>query len=296
MIRVKDHNSVSEALAAAGLNFEAELRPTAYPSADGGFEYVPDMQTVVRTDTDKPLAVVSSKYRLVQHAESMQWVEQALGHGVEGVVRAVGSKDGARSFLQVRLPGGLDLPGGDQSERLLTIGNSLDGSLSLMITPTTLRLSCINQTRAFTRETKKFGIRARHTNGGIARSADFVAEVIAQAQAQHEDFELIARQLASKSVSTADVEHVFDTFAQRNAESKRGQVVEQLRQRFDSPTNAGGFGANQWTLWNTITEQINHGWSFRGKESERDGRRVHCLLYGMGELASRQALETVLAL
>ena len=292
---IRKFDSVADALAAADLDFTAELRAVQFAS-EGGYGLAEKHRVVVRTDTEAALGVVGHQYHLVQHADACAWVEQALGRGVESVERALRDNGGGRMMLELRLPGDYELPGGDVVTNQLIVGNSVDGSLALVCTPTTKRLVCENQTVAFVSASKMVGVYARHTSGAVGRGVGRIDEMLAKVSESHAEFRDSAMRLAAKSIDSAAVDRLFRGVASRHAESCREAVVDDLRERFESHLNAGGFGATAWTAWNSITEAVNHGGRDRGEESERAGRRSYSLFYGQGARVMQQAWQAVLAL
>lgn len=103
-------------------------------------------------DRSKLFDVVSSKYRVVQHGQAIDTVEQALqeyfgkGSDIKGSVRAIDG--GARVIAEYRLPiKPINLGGKDVNELTITVRNSYDRSWPLDASLGAFRLICSNGMR-----------------------------------------------------------------------------------------------------------------------------------------------------
>lgn len=109
-------------------------------------------QVLLNHDRSKLFDVVSSKYRVVQHGEALDTVEQALqqyfgkGADIKGSVRAIDG--GARVIAEYKLPiDPIKLAGKDVNEITITVRNSYDRSWPLDASLGAFRLICSNGMR-----------------------------------------------------------------------------------------------------------------------------------------------------
>lgn len=109
-------------------------------------------QVLLSHDRSKLFDVVSSKYRVVQHGQALDTVEQALqeyfgkGADIKGSVRALDG--GARVIAEYKLPiKPINLGGKDVNEITVSVRNSYDRSWPLDASLGAFRLICSNGMR-----------------------------------------------------------------------------------------------------------------------------------------------------
>lgn len=130
----------------AGLNFQVTKSPMYYKSGDN-FIPVENTMATVRTDTGKPLGVVSdNKYNLVQPKEILEFFSDFLGSNGLSIDTAGAVKGGRIVWALAKLGPEFDfiLPGNDISNSYIRLQTSFDGSWATSATPTTIRQVCAN--------------------------------------------------------------------------------------------------------------------------------------------------------
>src|SRR4051812_12153685 len=81
-------------------DFPVELQPIS--TEPGGF-IVPNRLAVVRTDTMRPIGIVSKKYALLPHADVIDTLRESF-KGQEVQKKVVVTHGGARMYVEIILP------------------------------------------------------------------------------------------------------------------------------------------------------------------------------------------------
>lgn len=139
-----------------------------------GFIYrnLPEAYATYRTDKNIPLGLVKSKYEVVQNMDAFNWFDEAIGfdkcHWESAGSLGYGHKIFVTAKLQLTV--GVDLGFGkdDPVENYLVFTNSHDGSSSLTIMFTPIRVFCTNCLNAGLDRSESY-IRIRHTESAKDR-------------------------------------------------------------------------------------------------------------------------------
>ena len=130
----------AEAIKVAGLDYTVAKRKL---KTVGGIE-VPNHFATVRTDTNEVLGVVGNKYTILQNKGAFSFFD-----GIVGVKEAMYHTAGAlgkgeRIWLLAKLPDYIRTVGDDITEKYLLLSNTHDGTGSVQIMFTPIRVVCQN--------------------------------------------------------------------------------------------------------------------------------------------------------
>ena len=129
----------SAALELAGLDWTVTQKDIA--TADGG-KVIPGFKANVRELDDKVLGIVTDRYKVVQNTEAFAFTDALLGEGVR--YETAGSLQGGRRiWLLAKLPQQYII-NGDEITPYLVFMNSHDGSGSIKVAMTPIRVVCSN--------------------------------------------------------------------------------------------------------------------------------------------------------
>lgn len=309
--------SLDEMLVAAQANWEVALRPLFIQGADGSPIEVEDRRATVREeitfDEDgvnidlTPLGVVSPHYAIEQNRSAAEWALELVGaSGGDAVIDTMGVlRNGKELFIGVDL-GTLVLdPDGiaDAVKRYLIVRNSHDGTSALLAYPTNTRVVCWNTaTMSFNAANRARQVhKVRHTSSIDDRKAQAV-EAMGLAKTLGEMF----AEQAFKMMGISGGHDVLDkVLTQVWAKPDPAQVTERVMNGwfdrreaihavYDSDTCVGGFGDSGWTVWNSITEYLDHG---NRPRTTADSRALASMdIDGAVAKAKDRAAQAVLAL
>ena len=137
-VRVESALSSDEALRLSGLDWQVVQQPIM----TAGDIPIPGYKANLRDTDHQVLGVVTDRYRVVQNAEAFAFTDALLGEGVK--YETAGSlQNGRKIWLLAKLPDRYIIEG-DQVEPYLVFSNSHDGSGSIKVAMTPVRVVCQN--------------------------------------------------------------------------------------------------------------------------------------------------------
>ena len=293
---ISDCNTVEEAIAFAGLDWEVETQPLITPTG----LMVPN-QAVIRTDNGSCVGVVGASYKPVQNREVFSFFNDFIASG-EAKFETAGSIGGGKKvFVQAKIQADpIDITGrGDSVSNYIMLGTSHDGSLSVQGGFFPIRLMCANQMSTLTNRAVGQMIRFKHTTK-VQENLEQVAAIMDLA---NREFVATAEQfkfLASRSSLTEEklkeyikVVFVGDNWAKKEIEKDKevsARVVNQVLELYESGRGAAETADGYWKAYNAVNEYICHE---RGSD---DQKRLESVSFGVGAKLNQRALEVALRL
>lgn len=135
----------------------------------------PNAYSTYRTDTNTPLGLVKVKYEVVQNYEAFNFFDDAIGEGKAQWDRAGMFGFGHKIFVSAKLPFKSKV-GDDEIDNYLVFSNSHDGSSSVNILFSPIRVICTNMLNSALKSAFSY-IRIRHTASAkekIGRGAEIL--------------------------------------------------------------------------------------------------------------------------
>lgn len=256
---------------------------------------------LVRSDTGKPLSIVSKKYKVVQPPEILEffrgWADELGGFQME----TAGALNGGKRIWALAKAvdaGSLDLGGGDVIDRYALLATSLDGTLPTIFTQTSIRVVCENTLAAAVREGKNdASAGAIIVPHRVRFDGDAVKERL-KLMAEWTSFTTYIKRLADKKVAEADAEEFFfDVFYPKRDKDDVTDAQERRAERMfeyldeapgqDTPAAKG----TAWGLVNAVTYYVDH--EIRAKTAER---RLDKAWFGHGADLKTRAFSRALEL
>jgi phage/plasmid-like protein (TIGR03299 family) len=328
---LKGYATLEEMLEASHCDREVTLEPL-YVTLEGGTRLVvpdkraavlrgktiatPDPTVGIRTITipDKIVGVHSDNYNSHQHRDVGALAEVALdiynstSDGAHWDTMGM-LCDGAVFFASLILPDGVIDPMGiaDKVERRFTVLTSHNGTLPTQAGGNAIRPVCNNTLTAARHGMKRGGTRMfsiKHTS----RSEDRIKTMIAAVDNERdwwthftEQAEALLRVQDNPNSDT--FRQVLDQFVPLPDELGRGLTLAEnkrndLWQIYTSDTNAGRFGKNGWSIYNTFAEYVDWSLPVRGAGTDANARmalRMEQQLLGTQEATKVKVAEYLLA-
>lgn len=136
--RVETALSSEEALEKSGLNWTVKQCPIL----TNELATIPGYKANIRETDGKVLGVVSDRYKVVQNSEAFAFTDALLGEGVR--YETAGSlQEGRKIWLLAKLPDNYIIEG-EQIEPYLVFSSSHDGTGSIKVAMTPIRVVCQN--------------------------------------------------------------------------------------------------------------------------------------------------------
>jgi phage/plasmid-like protein (TIGR03299 family) len=131
--------------------------------AKDGYIYrdCPKAYSTYRTDTNTPLGLVKDKYEVIQNIEAFNFFNDAIGLNKAHWDRAGKFGYGHKIFVSAKLPNTINV-GGDEIDNYLVFSNSHDGSSSINILFSPIRVICTNMLNSALNSSHSY-IRIKHT-------------------------------------------------------------------------------------------------------------------------------------
>lgn len=301
--------SVADAIRAAGLDWDVELRPVV--TVDGAA--VPGTFASVRTSDGRVLGCVGSSYAPLQNREAFAFFDPFLAAG-EATLETAGSlREGSRIWILARLARDPSvIAGDDEVRKYILLANGHDGSLCVQVGFVPIRVVCANTLALAQRSKASRLLRVRHQKN-VAATLTALHDVMNTANAEFEATAEQFRWLASRGVDEDDLRRYVRTVFSRGALPSAGEAAPEVVDAeiaLDEPAERGGrlfdsvrrlFESGRgndrpavrgtwWAAYNAVTEYLAHE---RG--GDRD-TRINSLWFAGGSRLNERALKAALVL
>lgn len=280
--------NVQEAIVAAGLDWEVELREIFSQDQRGAVIGIEDYYATCRKTDNTILGVVQSSYRPLQNREAFEWFQPFLDAKTATIETAGSLKRGKRIWVLAKIRDEeLRVKGDDTIQNYVLLSNSHDGSLAVRAGFTPIRVVCWNTlTAAHESEASKL-IRVKHTNR-IVQNLDKIRETMQLAKSEFVATVKQYKKLADKGISSEDLKrYVKEVFDIKDV-TKSKKIIPAVVKLFESGRGSELAGKTYWGAYNAVNEYLNYE---RG--NSRDGR-IDSLWYGEGNDINKKALHTAL--
>ena len=285
-----------EAIEAAGLDYLAELR--GIQTADG--TSVSSRKAVVRSDSGDVLGVVGNSYVPVQNYQAFGFLDAIVADGGLRYHTAGALGKGERVWMLAKLPDDIRVKGSDDiTEKYLLLSNSHDGSSSLRVHFTPIRVVCSNTLAIAARNGRGQGVSIIH-KGDLAAKVRQAQEVLGLATRFYGDVSEQIERLARHYPSPRQLEEYFRQVYPDSPDgpsTRAKNIREEFLRLFEQ-----GIGHDMpeirhttWTALNAVTEYVDHYRSTRGKSShDRASNRLQSAWFGSGARLKERAWELAL--
>lgn len=280
----------AEAIDAAGLNYNVEKKPIFLQD---GTE-IKDQYATVRTDNNTPLGVVGSKYTVLQNKDAFSFFD-AVVSVKEAMYETAGALgQGERIWLLAKLPGYIKTVGDDITEKYLLLTNTHDGSGSVQVMLTPIRVVCQN-TLNIGMSQGSHKSKLRHTMN-IGMKVEEVRKTLGLINQQFTIFEDATRKLAAVELTNEALSNYLHTSLSINKEDKSTRamnIIDDVSQLFVTGKGADLPGAKgtAWGAFNAIVEYVDYK---RGGDNME--KRTNSLLFGSGANIKQKAFDEAMLL
>lgn len=273
----------------AGINWGVRKRPSFVQLEDGTFVPSPDGFDIVR-DTDNAVLTtggrgVGTGYDPIQNREAFSFLREAMcDHTLEWDT-AISVAGGSTIAGIVSLPdSGIDIQKGDKHFLYLTVINTHDGSGSMKVFPTDVRVVCANTVAAaLSSRDRALTVNVRHSGSTKNKLAE-AQRILKQATAEYQRFLDWQRKLVDVRATDKQVDEVAVRLfgvAAADASSRSKTIIENKvlalksgidRERLLLPSP----DLTAYGVFNGITNMVDHDFGNAGGAS-RD-RFVYAML------------------
>ncbi|CAN5206512.1 DUF932 domain-containing protein [soil metagenome] len=293
-VRLDRPATAFEALRAARLDWVVDKKPL-YASVRDDSRGVPRWFMIVRPDlvgsgSFPVLGIVGKGYRPLQNREAFEFLDPIVGEGAAAYHTAGALGNGERVWILAKLPVPMRVVGDDIAEKYLLLSNSHDGTSSVQIKFTPVRVVCQNTLTLALSDGRT--LRVRHTRNlmrNLAAARYALGIIDAGFRGLEESFVAMTRVPMNPERLGDYLARVFPAPGSP-ADGKAARRVARDRAWseyfFDQGKGADlpGVRGTLWAAYNGVTELVDH----RQLDQPAD-RRLSSVWFGEGYRAKARA-------
>ena len=259
------------------LSWEVSKRAICVIGADGHFQPVEGKLATVREDNDKVLGIVGADYEVVANADLKKLIQPLVDEQVLSISNMGYLNGGKKVFIQAEIAKDYQVVG-ESYKGMITLLNSFDGSTTVSLGTTLVRVICSN---TFTTVMKKLTEKYRHSEGVTERllSTTAIVEYVDGAMKKYSEY---AVTLALAPCSASQFKQAVEAIYGKETKDMRQSFVDQLNNLFYN--GKGNEGKTMYDCFNAVTEHATH-YSRKSKDA-----RMNYAQFGQGATTNRRAM------
>ena len=291
--------TIREAIVAAGLDWTVSTRPL-FLNHNGQLVQVDDARAIVRDSDQNCLGVVGSRYVPLQNEHSFDFFQPFVDSGLVQLETAGSLQDGKKIWVLARIVdkgSDIKIAGDDSVRKFVMLSNSHDGTTSIRVGFTPVRIVCANTLRAAHNADVSKLLRIRHTRNAQSALTDIQNAVDLINQEFTATAELY-RSMARKQVNQSDLKKyvktvlghagIEDKDLSTRAQNQISRVISLFE--YGRGNQLPGVKGTVWAAYNAVTEYLTH-------EATSDAdKRYNSLWFGQNAARNDLALTEALKL
>lgn len=293
---VLDAPSSADAIRLAKLDWSVMMvQAMAYiPGPRNNYQMADDFRAIVRTDNRRVLGYVTDDYEPVQNSEAFDFLDNLNADRIVKYESAGSLRGGRKVWVLARTNTIYEVVPGDAVQPYILFTTSHDGSSSLRILPTTVRVVCANTLR-IALGVHGAGFTVRH-DGNVVEKLATIRDILKASNLKIEGRMAEAQRLAHTKLTKDAFQEFVDEVLPIPEKAKRPALRLQAREQvawnfYSNPRQQlPGIERSAWAAYNAVSEMADHGSQFRGPES----RFVSVIEGGADEL-KQHAFKTALS-
>ena len=265
---VEEAMTSAQAVELAGANFNIVQTPVY----DQRGLVIPGYQANVRDDTGEALAIVGSRYSVVQNAQSAETLDYLIGEGLEFEVAGC-AKNYTVFWIVARMPQRAIV--GDAYTPYIVLINTHDGSGAVTICITPNRMVCNNQLNFITKTAKRKWSMIH--KGSVSDKIGAARQTLGLMDAYLNNLEAMADYWANEPFYEPDVQKALDMMLAlpENASDRQKRTNEQIREEIIQCTFAPDlhdFLDTKWGFLQAVADYADHSNPIRETKNWRENR------------------------
>ncbi len=273
-----------EAIQAAGLDFT--VRKFRLQTSPDNLAVESHFATV-RTDTMEVLGVVGSRYEPIQNRDAFTTFDALVGEG-EAIYHTAGALGkGERIWILAKLPDYIRVNGNDIVEKYFLLVNSHDGTSTVRVKLTPIRVVCEN-TLSLALSGAEQEVHIRHTLNAKEKLKE-AHEILGLTNKLYEQLDAIFNRMSEAKLqqpALSDyVKAVFPEDPNSKDQSWVRKVHDTTLELAESGEGAEMARGTLWGAYNAVTEYVDH---YRGTRVD-ETQRLKSIWFGSGERIKKNA-------
>jgi len=286
--------TAEEAIQAAGLDFTVSKFPllasTNGLSPESHFLPVDSHFAIVRTDTKEVLGVVGSRYEPIQNKDAFTTFDALVGEG-EAIYHTAGALGkGERIWILAKLPDYIRVNGNDIVEKYLLLVNSHDGSSTVRVKLTPIRVVCEN-TLWLALSGSEQEVHVRHTLNAKEKLKE-AHEILGLTNKLYAQLDAIFNRMGETMIHGKTLTDYIEAVFPNKPESQDNFWVAKVRHKIVELTESGQGSemakGSLWGAYNAVTEYVDHYRNPNGDETQR----LKSMWFGSGERIKKNAFRS----
>ena len=274
---------------------ESEVRYITGNHTVGAIHSFPEQKVLYRSDTKRPLAVVSKRFQVVQPEEVLEFYRDLTEHAGFELETAGVLKEGRKFWALARTGQSTTLKGKDQVNGYLLLATACDGSLATTAQFTSVRVVC-NNTLQIALGDNRGAVKVPHRS---EFNPDAVKQQLGITVAPWNRFVSKMKDLVACPVDPDTVDGLLRRMLTYPGQPGQAPVVnEQAMRSVRALYDGGGRGAQlassrstAWGLLNSVTEYVDHH-----RRARSDDHRREAAWFGQGAQFKQRAWDQLVQL
>lgn len=226
---------------------------------------VDDRFAVVRDTDEKALGIVGGDYKVFQNRQAFEFFDNLVDSGEAKYDTAGALHGGKRIWLTAKVPQNIEVAGGDEHELYILLSTSHDGSLAIRGDVTPIRVVCTNtQQLAFARAKMTWSVTHRE---GIEGKVAEAREALKLTFKGVDSFKALADRMASVKVTDDEFKAIMEKAFPAQKYQLEKNLAAVVANRNESQTIFDEMRPNGWGAYNSLTEWLDHGKTYRSGEA-----------------------------
>ena len=278
--------TISEAIEASGLDWEVGTKDLVTKD----FQEVPAKATYRKSD-NAILGVVGPRYVPLQNREAFDWFQPFIDNGECSLHTGGSLSDGQKVWVLAQLNRDhSEIVPGDEVQKFILLSNSHDGTTSIRVGYTPIRVVCVNTLAAAHQKGVSQMLRIRHTDSSkvnLDNVRDIMDNINMQFEATAEQF----RFLASKNFNQHDVRKYVkvllgcDKTHDDDLKTRTRNTIRKVMTTIEGPKqDMPGVRGTWWAAYNGFNEYLNY------EKGRSNNNRMESLWFGQAGASNMQAL------
>ena len=274
---------------------ESEVRFITGSQTVGAIHSFPEQKVLYRSDTKRPLAVVSKRFQVVQPEEVLEFYRDLTEYAGFELETAGVLREGRKFWALARTGQSATLKGKDQVNGYLLLATACDGSLATTAQFTSVRVVC-NNTLQIALGDNRGAVKVPHRS---EFNADAVKQQLGITVAPWTRFVAQMKDLVACPVDPDSVDGLLRRVLVYPGQAGGMPVVnEQAVRSVRALYDGGGRGAllassrgTAWGLLNSVTEYVDHH-----RRARSDDHRREAAWFGQGAQFKQRAWDELVQL
>lgn len=294
----------AQAIDLAGLNWSVCQWPVhAVNPSSGQASVTPHHRANVRMDTQAVLGIVSPTYQPFQNRDAFDFMDSLVGDKLAMFETAGAIKEGRKVWMLARIPKEYRAGPEDLIKPYVLLVNSFDGSTSLRMLPTTIRVVCQNTLNLALKQQGGEGLAIQHKSNLDLRVRQ-ARQKLGVIAARFDRFDEELHAMLQTPLTTRKVARYFEgllpdpTNLTDRQRRHRDLTMTHFQVNLENDRNTlAGIRGTAWAAYNAVSEWADHAREVRGvNEQARLESRLDSIWFGSSHRIKQQAYRDALAL